>query len=109
MVWAIVALAFAGLAAAATATAFGVRKGQLEGDRKVLRKELADEQRDHLTTQTELTDERARSSKQLEHLRDELTDLEDMLATCSDPTVIHDLLDRVLQEASGGSSDAGSS
>lgn len=104
----IIAIALAGFGFAGLALAFGVRKGQLEGDRKILRRELLDSEKERAETRKELDAERKRSGNQLEHLREKLNDNEDLLAMCNDPAIVHDIFDLVLQEvAAGGVGDSG--
>ncbi len=110
MIYAIIALAFSGLAAVTVAGAMAVRKTQLEGDKRDLRRDLLDSNKEHETTIKELATERSRAERQLEFLRDEINDQRDLLATCTDPDVILDHFDRVLQKATGrlgGQSDGG--
>lgn len=103
MVYAIVALAFAALGFSGTALAFALRSGELRVDKTRLSNQLTKSEGERAETRDELRDERTRSKKQLENLREKLTDLEDLLATCSDPAVIHEHLDRVLSAAAEGS------
>ena len=105
MSYAVVALAFAALGFAGTALAFGTRNGQLKLDKNRLLNSLLQSERERDETRGEFERYRERTLKQMEHLRDELTDIEDLLATCTDPAVIHGELDRLLEKATRGIRD----
>lgn len=102
---AIIALAFAALGFAGTALALGLRNGQLKLDKNRLLSSLLQSERERDETRGEFARHRERTLKQLEKARNDATDLEDMLAACTDPVVIHDELDRLLREAARGLSD----
>lgn len=97
------ALAFAG-----TAVGLAVHNGSLKTalGRALQSRDASERERDE--TRDEFDRYQARTLRQLEMLRHEINDNEDMLAACTDPAVIHSYFDRVLQEATGGDRDKGS-
>jgi len=99
---AILALALASLGFAGVAVGLAVRNGSLEAALGRARRDRDSSEKEHAETRDEFERYRQRTLKQLEGLRDEISDHEDMLAACSDPAVIHEQLDRLLQKATGG-------
>ena len=97
---AIAALSLIGFGFAATAVALGVRSGSLRATISRLASDLNSSEKERDETRGEFESYQARTENQLESLRDEITDLQDLLATCSDPLVVHERLDRMLQKAS---------
>lgn len=95
----IIAIAIAGLGFAGVALALGIRNGTLRVDRTRLGNSLVKSELERSETRGELDSERQRSADVIEGLRDDLTDMEDLVAMCSDPALIHDMFDGVLQKA----------
>jgi len=108
MAIAITVLALAALGFAGTAVGLAVRNGSLEAALGRARQSRDKSEEERAETRAEFVRYRTRTLKQLENLRDEINDNEDMLAACSDPAVIHERFDRMLQKASSGLGDTGS-
>ena len=104
----ITAIALGGFGFAATAIALGVRNGSLRAKISLLENNLSSSLGERDSTRREFEDYIDRTKLQIEAIREKLNDNEDMLAACTDPTVIHSYFDRVLQEATGGDRDKGS-
>lgn len=105
MGYAVVALAFAALGFAGTALALGLRNGTLRVEKSRLGNNLVRSELNRKETREEFERYQERAIKQMEKLRNDVTDLEDMLATCTDPVVIHGELDRLLERATSGIRD----
>lgn len=101
----IIAIALAGFGFAVAFGAVAIRSGTLRVDKTRLLNSLLQSEKESAETRAEFDRYRERAAKQLEKLRDDLNDSEDMLAACTDPAVVHDELDRVFGEATRGLSD----
>jgi len=99
---AIVGVAIVGLGFAGTAVGLAVRNGSLESAVGRARQARDKAESERATTRDEFDRYQRRVELQLEGLRDEITDLQDLLATCSDPLIVHKRLDGMLQKASSG-------
>ena len=93
----LIGLGFAGLAAY-----LGAKNGSLFAITKSLGRSLNDSEQSHGITRAEFEGHQLRTKAQLEALRDEITDLQDLLDTCSDPDVLRSRLAGLLQTASRG-------
>ncbi len=89
------------------AAALGVHIGSLRARISELALSWNKSVDDHRTTANEFADYKERTERQLESYRDDLNDLEDLLATCDDPAVIKQRFDLLLQAAT--SRDGGES
>ncbi len=101
----IIAIALAGFGFAVAFGALAIRNGSLRVDKIRLGNSLVKSELNRRETRGEFDRYRDRTINQMEKLQDDLTDLEDLLATCADPVVIHDELDRVFREAARGLRD----
>lgn len=101
----VIIIALTGFGFAAAFAAVLIRNGTLRVDKTRLIGSLLDSEKERTETRGEFDRYQERTLKQMETLRDELTDLEDLLATCTDPAVIHGELDRLLEKATRGIRD----
>ncbi len=101
----IIAISLAGFGFAVAFGAVAIRNGTLRVGNTRLGSSLVKSEENHAETRDEFDRYQVRAKKSQEKLRDDLTDMEDLLATCTDPAVIHDHFDRVLQEAARGLRD----
>ncbi len=108
MMYGLVAVALAGLAFAGVAIGFAVQAGNLKKTNAFLAFRLNTSEKERDETRTEFAADRARSKNQLEGLRNAITDMEDLLANCSDPELLRERFNLLLQRAAGGPSDSGS-
>lgn len=96
---AIIILSIGIVSAGGTCVGLAIRNGVLGKDKIRLGASLGESEKERNETRAEFKRYRETTAAQMEGLRDELTDLEDVFATCTDPAVIHDHFDRVLSKA----------
>ena len=101
----IIAIALAGFGFAGVALALGLRNGTLRVEKTRLGNSLVKSELNGKETADEFDRYQLRANAQMEKLIDDVTDLEDLLTTCTDPVIVHSELDRVLQEAARGLRD----